>query len=87
MLKNYGEKRGYLFISATTLLCCNKIWKKLICNNIFETGSYFGPQLVKEHVVVNNLNQIETSRFEMKSQSEPVMPVIEIDLGQSKVKG
>ncbi len=62
------------------------MWKKLISNNIFETGSYFGPQLVKEHEV-NNLNQMPTSRFEIRGQPEPMMPDIDVDLGQSKVKG
>ena len=86
MLKNHGEKRGYIFISAITLLCCIKMWKKLISNNNFETGSYFGPQLVEEHEV-DNLNQMPTSRSEIRSQPEPIMTIIDLDLEQTKVKG
>ena len=52
----------------------------------FQTGSSIGPKLVEGHGV-NNRNKITTSRFEMKSQFEPVMPDIDIDLGQPKVKG
>ncbi len=88
MQKNHGEKRGYISISAITLLCCIKMWKKLISNDIFETGSYFGSQLVEEHEV-DNLNQMPTSRSEIRSQPEPepIMTIIDLDLEQTKVKG
>ena len=61
------------------MICRNQLISKCFCK-----GSYFGPQLVEEHGA-NKLNQIQTSRFEIRSQPEPMMPDIDIDLGQPKV--
>ena len=80
------EKQGCRLILVITLLCYNEMQKEINLQIIPKLILKTGPQLVEEHGV-NNLNQIPTSRFDMKSQSEPVMTDIDRDLEQPKVKG